>query len=173
MTDSKRLQERRLVAARLFETRADDRRSLEQFRMTPVATFGFAGGRMFVLTNDTLADSCPGVYAFVAAHRVIRVGSASGGVPRRLRQYPGDINKAADGLKSPAPLWEALLWQHVLETFGGDQPEIWARASLPLSSTIGVIPPRMACKAEEFLVAGAFAAPGLGQPLLNRSKRIT
>lgn len=171
--EARTLESRKAIAERLLASRHDDRATLARFQMTPIAAFGVHDDRMYVRVHANAVEVGPGVYAFVVADRVIRVGSAAGGVIRRLADDPLYIDKALAraGFKTPAPLWEAELWVHVLRSYGQDQGEVWGRPSVPIACAIGPVPARMACKAEEYLVAERFAAPPLKQPLLNRSSR--
>lgn len=162
--------------ARLREAREDDRPDLAGLGMAQVASVEYIGGKLIIETTEGWHDASPGVYAFVADRRVVRVGSSAKGVPVRLKQLARHVTVALTkmrgepiDLKAQTPDWEALLWEHIYRTTAG---EIWARASVGIESAIGPVEPRAACKVEEKIVADRFAAPGMKMPVLNRSTRI-
>lgn len=178
--DDAKYQQRKLIADQVFETRSDDRSKLRKLGMKPVAELAFGDGRITLDFLDGWYDKSPGVYAFAAANRVVRVGSSGKGVPVRLRQYPRHINNSVSNmegkspeLKTPTPQWEAALWQYVYETLAQGKGQVWSRPSHETECALGPVPARFACKLEEAIVAERFIAPGLRQPVLNRSSRIT
>ena len=174
-------QHRKLIANELFELRSDDRPKLRDFQMKKMANVRLEGDELQIDFSEDWAKKAPGIYAFVASNRVVKVGSASTGVIERLCDYPRHINKALTNagldaptphLKTPTPVWEANLWKFIYGSLSQGAGEIWARESKPVDSAIGQVSARMGCKVEESLVADEFFAPGLKQPVLNRSSRI-
>lgn len=175
-----KFEQRKAIALELFEARRSDLPHLRAFDMQLVAHIRFKGNQIAIDLVDDWKDPAPGVYAFVAARRVVRVGSSSKGVPVRLRQYPRHINNALTNattktpeLKTPTPVWEAKLWAYIYRSLADGKGEVWARPSKSVECALGRAPARITCKVEESIVAERFVAPGLRQPLLNRSSRIT
>jgi len=174
-----KFEQRAFIAKRLFEETTSDLTELQSLGMERVARVQFLSDRMEIKFAEGEIDRSPGVYAFLADQRVVRVGSSAKGVPTRLKQYPRHINNALElirnpqaDLKTPAPAWEARLWKYIFGELAGGSGEIWARISKPCECEIGPVPAQISCKVEESLVADKFVARGLKQPVLNRSSRI-
>lgn len=134
---------------------------LSQFRVAAVMTCVPDARAIDVTIQDnTAADLEEAVYVWVSlGAEVLRVGTSKGPVRKRLRQYPGYINKALDGGKSQTPLWEADLWLEYLQC-----GELHALVHQPPTIDTVAGPVRPYLDIERTLLASV-------RPALNRSHR--
>ena len=162
------------AADQLFCEEIDHKSMIRDLQFIHIADLTVHENRVNVDFLNGWKSSNAGVYVYLADSRVVRAGSSATGLHARLRDYSRHINSALTGEgKTQTPRWEADLCLYVYGTLARGRAEIWVHESKPVESCMGVGDERIACKVDEYIITRRFASPGLAQPVLNRSSRIT
>lgn len=114
---------------------------LQRYGMGKVATVQIEpGGRLVISRSNSEVMGRPKcIYAFVMGGWIGRIGSSKGVLQDRMKATERHItdrwqNPAG---KSPAPLWEAILWREALIAAGTGA--VYAREGTKVTTPIGVI----------------------------------
>ena len=137
------------------------KKELSDYGLKQIARVFIEGNNFRInVTDDDAVELRGCIYAFAIDEEIVRVGSSSGRLTKRLSAWQRDVSRALAGEKSSTPLSEAERWRMALAP--GTNGVVYARQATIVTTPVGAFTTHL--DEERVLIARH-------RPRLNRSSR--